>query len=81
MREPGSEKDLWWAAPDGQPSNGSPNYEMDERCACLGPYLQLCSRHPIMTYDEVCAYFSPCLQRYSVPPLWTLPALMLCRQA
>ena len=27
-----SEKDVWWAAPDGQPSNGSPNYEMDERC-------------------------------------------------
>ena len=31
VREPGSEKDIWWAAPDGQPSNGAPNYEMDER--------------------------------------------------
>ena len=33
MREPASEKDIWWAAPDGQASNGAPNYEMDERWA------------------------------------------------
>lgn len=33
VREAASEKDIWWAAPDGQPSNGAPNYEMDERCA------------------------------------------------
>lgn len=37
VREPASEKDIWWAAPDGQASNGAPNYEMDERYAsgCL----------------------------------------------
>ena len=33
VREPASEKDIWWAAPDGQASNGAPNYEMDERWA------------------------------------------------
>ena len=32
MREPDSEKDMWWAASDNAPSNGSPNYEMDEKC-------------------------------------------------
>ena len=32
MREPESEKDIWWAAADNSPSNGSPNYEMDEKC-------------------------------------------------
>ena len=35
VRDPASEKDIWWAAPDGQPSNGAPNYEMDERCGLL----------------------------------------------
>ena len=33
VRDPASEKDIWWAAPDGQQSNGAPNYEMDERWA------------------------------------------------
>ena len=32
VREPESEKDIWWAAADNAPSNGSPNYEMDEKC-------------------------------------------------
>ena len=31
VREPGSQDNIWWAAPDGKPSNGSPNYEMDEK--------------------------------------------------
>ena len=35
VREAASEKDIWWAAPDGQASNGAPNYEMDERCALV----------------------------------------------
>ncbi|CAL5226852.1 g9718 [Coccomyxa viridis] len=35
VREPASEKDIWWAAPDGQASNGAPNYEMDERTFVL----------------------------------------------
>ena len=33
VREPSSEMDIWWAAPDNSPANGSPNYEMDEKCA------------------------------------------------
>jgi hypothetical protein len=31
VREPSSEKDIWWAASDNAPANGSPNYEMDEK--------------------------------------------------
>lgn len=31
VREPASQDDIWWAAADGQPANGSPNYEMDEK--------------------------------------------------
>ena len=33
VRDLASEKDIWWASPDGQPANGAPNYEMDERSA------------------------------------------------
>ena len=42
VREPASEKDIWWAAPDGQPSNGAPNYDMDERWAAtvLDPHCK-----------------------------------------
>ena len=33
VRESNSEADIWWAASDNAPANGSPNYEMDEKCA------------------------------------------------
>ncbi|BDA49194.1 Phosphoenolpyruvate carboxykinase (ATP) [Coccomyxa sp. Obi] len=35
VREPASQDDIWWAAADGQPANGSPNYEMDEKTFIL----------------------------------------------
>ncbi|EIE24776.1 hypothetical protein COCSUDRAFT_53066 [Coccomyxa subellipsoidea C-169] len=35
VRESGSQADIWWAAADGQPANGAPNYEMDEKTFIL----------------------------------------------
>ena len=37
VRESNSEADIWWAAANNAPANGSPNYVMDEKCVpyCL----------------------------------------------
>ena len=41
VRESNSEADIWWAAANNAPANGSPNYEMDEKCAA---HVRVCCR-------------------------------------
>ena len=52
VKDSTSEKDVWWAAPDGKASNGSPNYEMDERCA--NSCLLHCALFAAISSRQVC---------------------------
>ena len=54
VKDSTSEKDVWWAAPDGQVSNGSPNYEMDERCA-LGDQRSALLYSLLRQLESLCA--------------------------